>query len=172
MRRVMIAMFGPLLFTGCSSVLDFDKFQTGGDSDADSDSDSDSDTDADTDADSDSDSDSDSDTDSDSDSDSDTDPPAPEWNCLAELSVEVLPIPLGTEDELLVNITSSTGYTNIGLSGTDPYGQAVEPSFLGVSGYHTWHYSHSPLSEGRYDFAFTADNRNTWLCDITVWVGP
>ena len=103
--------------------------------------------------------------------------PDPEWSCADGLSVAVSPLPTTVADVLHVDVTGDQGYVHVGLDGTGPGGEPVSGTFDDVvdhsgdgSGPWTWYYVHGGLHEGRYDWSFTADKGQTWLCDVSVWV--
>ena len=111
--------------------------------------------------------------------DDDSTQPEPDWTCADGLSVHVSPVPTSVVDVLHLDPTGDQGYVHVGMSGTGPGGESVNAEFDGVvdqsgsgTGPWTWHYLHGGLHEGRYDWMFTADKGQTWLCNITVWVGP
>jgi len=106
--------------------------------------------------------------------DDDTDIPDPEWSCVANFSVVVSPVPPTPDDVLHVDITGDIGHVYVGLDGTAPNGNPVSATLDDVTGKGpwTWLWIYAGIHEGRYDWTFTADDGATWLCDITIWVGP
>jgi hypothetical protein len=115
----------------------------------------------------------DDDDDSQSDDDDDDTVPDPQWSCAPGLTMAFDPLPVDTDDVLNLHVTGDTGYTYVGMDGSDPHGTPADPTWNGVTGDGpwTWSYYLGGLIEGRYDFVFTADSGATWLCDAAVWVG-